>query len=92
MTTLLNLDYFWIAQAEVCLKGLFVKVSSMFATIFLDIYENSTIKNLINSSCPQQLKMIEIKKWHKFLFSHFSVVPQKGFTKAPLYSEWDDKG
>ena len=32
--TLLNLNHFWIIQAELCLKGTFVKVSSMFVTIF----------------------------------------------------------
>ena len=29
-------------------------------TIFLDIYENSTSKNLNNPSCPSHPKMIEI--------------------------------
>ena len=32
--TLLNLNHFWIIEAELCLKGTFVKVSSMFVTIF----------------------------------------------------------
>ena len=33
--TLLNLNHFWIIQAELCLKGRFVKASFMFVTIFL---------------------------------------------------------
>ena len=40
----------------------------------------------INPSCPRRPKIIEIKnkggKWHKFLLSHFFVVPQKGFMNA----------
>ena len=37
MTTLLNLNHFWILQAELCLKGTSIKASFMFATIFLDM-------------------------------------------------------
>ena len=32
--TLLNLNHFWITQAELCLKGKFVKASFMILTIF----------------------------------------------------------
>ena len=34
-----------MTQAELCLKGTFVKASFMFATSFLDIYENPRRKN-----------------------------------------------
>ena len=34
MMTLLNLNHVWIIQAELCLKGTFVKASFMFVTIF----------------------------------------------------------
>ena len=58
---LLNLNHFWIAQPDLCLKVTFVKASFMFVTIFLDIYENPRTKNFINFSCSKH------KKWHKFL-------------------------
>ena len=35
VTTLLNLDHFWITQVESCLKGPFVNASFMFVTILL---------------------------------------------------------
>ena len=45
--TFLNLNHFWITtQAELCLKGTFVKVSFMFVTI-IDIYENPEEKTLL---------------------------------------------
>ena len=71
-TTLLNLNHFWITQAELCLKGAFVKANFMLATIFLDIYQNPMRKTFIKPSCPKQTKIIEIwnKQWHKFLVSH----------------------
>ena len=44
---LLNLNHFLIiTQAELCLSGTFVKASSMFVTILLDIYENLRRKKL----------------------------------------------
>ena len=50
---------------------------------FLDIYENPRRKSFINLSCPKHPEIIHWnKKWHKFLFSHFFVVPQKGFINA----------
>ena len=59
--TLLNLNHFWIAQAESCLKGTFVKVSFMFVTIFFsDIYENPGRKNFINLFCPPPLFHFEL--------------------------------
>ena len=33
----LNLNHFWITQAELSLKGTFVKASFMFGTIYLDM-------------------------------------------------------
>ena len=61
-TTLLNLNHFWITQAELCLKGAFVKANFMLATIFLDIYQNPMRKTFIKPSCPKQTKIIEILK------------------------------
>ena len=59
--TLLNPSHFLIiTKAELCLKGTFVKVSFIFVTIFLDIYEDPRRKNFINPSCPKH-KIIEIK-------------------------------
>ena len=55
--TLLNLNHFWITQAELCLKGTFVKASFMFVTIFMGIYENPRRK-------PKTLPIPSIlKKW-----------------------------
>ena len=52
----------------------------MFVTIFWDIYENARKKNFINPSCPNHPKIIHWnKEWHKLLFLHFFVVPQKRF-------------
>ena len=34
MTTLLNINHFWITQAGLCLKGTFVKESFMFVSWF----------------------------------------------------------
>ena len=65
MTTLLNLNHVRITQPELCLKDTFVKVSFMFFTIFLDIYENPRRKNLINPPCPMYPKIILIKKMTK---------------------------
>ena len=80
LVSLLNLNHFWITQAELCLKGTIVNVSFMFAITFLDIYENPMGKNFINLSCPKHPKVINWnKKWHKLFFSHFFMVPQKGF-------------
>ena len=76
---LLILNHFWIKQAEFCLKCTFVKGSFMFLIICWDISENSWRKNFINPSCLKNPKIINWdKKWHKFLFSHFFVVLQKG--------------
>ena len=65
-----NLNHFlFITQAELCLKGAFVKASFMFVTIFLDIYENPSRKNFINPSCPKHPKIIEIKNDIIFMFT-----------------------
>ena len=78
---LFNLNHFWLKQAKLCLKGTFAKASFMFVTIFLDIYENPRRKTFINPFCPKHPKIINWnKKWHKF--SHFLVLPQKGFLLA----------
>ena len=64
MTALLNLNHFLI------IKGIFLKASFMFVTIFWDIYENLRRKNFINPSCPEHPKIIEIKiDIHFFLTS-----------------------
>ena len=48
--TLLNLNHFLIiTQAELCLKGTFVKGN---------FYENPRRKNFINPSCPKHCKII----------------------------------
>ena len=60
--TLLNLNHFWITQAELCLTGTFLKVSFMYVTIFLDIYENPRIRNFIDPFCPKHPKTINWKK------------------------------
>ena len=55
--TLLNLNHFLIiTQAELCLKGTFVKTSFMFVTIFLDIYEILGEKNLLTRPVQSILK------------------------------------
>ena len=52
VTTPLNLNHFWITQAELFLKGTFVKASFMFVTIFLDmkILGDKTLLNFHVSS------------------------------------------
>ena len=68
--TLLNLNHFLIiTQAELRLKGTFVKTSFMFVTIFLDIYENPRRKKFINPSCSKHPKIIEIKNDIIFIFA-----------------------
>ena len=47
VTTLLNLNHFWITQAELCLNGTFIKASFVFLSIFLDINENPRGKGVI---------------------------------------------
>ena len=43
-------------------------------------YKNPRRKNFIQPSCPKHSKIINWnKKWDKFLFSHFFVVPQEVF-------------
>ena len=65
-------------KAELCLEGTFVKISFTLVTILLDIYENPRRKNFINTSSPKYSKIINYnRKWHKLLFLHFFVVPQK---------------
>ena len=57
--TLLNLNHFLIiTQAELCVKGTFVKASFMFVIIFRYIFENPGRKNFINPSCPKHPKII----------------------------------
>ena len=91
--TLLNLNHFWITQPELCLTGTFLKVSFMFVTIFLDIYENPRIRNFIDPFWPKHPKTINWKKkWHKFLFSHVFVVSQNGFIfLRHQKEEWKEK-
>ena len=56
--TLLILNHFEIIlQAELCLKGTFLKASFMFATIFLDIYGNPRRKSFDNSPCLMHHKI-----------------------------------
>ena len=62
---LLNLNHFWITQAELRLKSTLVKASFMFVTILLGIYENPRRKSFINPSCPEHPKMIN---WNKKIF------------------------
>ena len=66
-------------KAELCLEGTFVKISFTLVTILLDIYENPRRKNFINTSSSKYSKIIinYNRKWHKLLFLHFFVVPQK---------------
>ena len=80
----------------------------MFVTIFVDVFENLRRKKIINPSYPKGPKIIDWnKKWHKFLFLHFFVVPQKGLYLfeaqnrwvkiknmlfLPLIADWDNKG
>ena len=65
---LLNYNHFWITQAELCIKSRFVKVSFMFVTIFLDIYENRRRKNFA-SSCPKHPKIIETKMTNFYFYT-----------------------
>ena len=46
MTTVLNLSYFWIKQAELCLKDTFVKAGFMFLIIFFIYLKKSQEKNV----------------------------------------------
>ena len=72
-------NHFWITQAELHLKRIFVNASFIFFIIFLDIYENPKRKNFFKPSCPNHPKIINWnKKWHELLFLHFFVVPQEG--------------
>ena len=101
-----NLSHFLIiTQAELCLKGTFVKARSKF-TIFLDIYENPRRKKFIKS-CPKHLKVINWnEKCHNFYFytslwcfrkvSSFQDTEKKSDNKncmhfSPLF-HWDNKG
>ena len=68
MTTLLNLDYFWLTEAELCQKGTFAKASFMFVTI----YENPRRKNFIKPSYLKHPKIIsQNKKRQIFIFTIF---------------------
>ena len=70
--TLLNCNHLLITQAELCLKGTFVK------GIFFCVYEDPTRKCFIKSPCPKHPRIINWnKKLLNSLFSHFFVVPQK---------------
>ena len=51
----LNLNHFWITQAELCLKGTFVVASFMFVTIFLDL-KIPAEKKLLTLPVPRILK------------------------------------
>ena len=66
--TVLNLNHFWKAQAELCLKGTFVNASFMFVTIFSDIYDNLTKKIFINLSFSKYPKIINWNKNDNFYF------------------------
>ena len=67
--TLLNLNHFWITQAELCLKRTFLKASFMFVAIFLNINKSPRRNTFLNPSCPKHHKIINWnKKWHKLIF------------------------
>ena len=80
MTVLLNLNHFWITQAKLCLKDTSVKASFMFVTIFFIFKRIPGEKSWLTLPVPSILKLL--KKKMTYLFSHFLVVPQKGFMKA----------
>ena len=81
-----------MTQAELCLKGTFVKASFIFVNIFLDIYENARTKNFISPSGPKHNKIINWNKKWQFLFLHFFVVSQKVFIFLRHRKEvWEQK-
>ena len=61
---------------------------------FLDTYENPGRRTFINLSCSKHPKIINWnKKWHRFLFSYFFVVLQKGFIFLRHQKEvWNFRG
>ena len=65
---LLNLNHFWITQAELrCI----CKSKFHVCYFFFRNYENPG-KNVINPSCPKRPKIINWKKkWHGFFFFFF---------------------
>ena len=66
--TLLNFNHFWITQAELCLKGTFVKAEIHVCYHFLGSYENPRRKNFIKPSYPKHAKTTEIKNGINFYF------------------------
>ena len=68
MTTPLNFNHFWITQAELCLKGTFVKAEIHVCYHFLGSYENPRRKNFIKPSYPKHAKTTEIKNGINFYF------------------------
>ena len=56
--TVLNLNHFYIMQAELYLKGTSVKTSFTIATIFYIFIKNPRRKKFINRSCPKHPKII----------------------------------
>ena len=66
--TLLNLNHFWITQAELYLNIALVKASIMFATFFRCFWK-SWGKNLLTLPVPNVLKLQYFnwsKKWYNF--------------------------
>ena len=67
MMTLLNLNQYWITQAELYLKGTFVKASFIFVTILLDMkILGEKIYELVLSQASKIINWIKI--WHNFYF------------------------
>ena len=68
MTFLNPNPFLIITQAELCLKGTFVKASFVCYNFFRCLW-NPRWKNFINPSCPKHRKIINWnKKWHNFYF------------------------
>ena len=78
MTTILNLNHFWIIQAKLCLKDTFVTTSFIFVTIVLYIYVDSRRKIFLNPSCTKCPKVIEINNIINLYF-HTSLCASKRF-------------
>ena len=62
ITTVLNLDHFWISEAELCLKIVFVEGSFIFVRFFFFRYLwKSQEKKLYKPFLSQDSKKSEIK-------------------------------
>ena len=72
-----------IIQAELCLNDTFLKSCFLFASIFLDIYENPRRKTFVSPSCLKQPKTTEVKNDIHFYFDtslhrcHLSEAPKR---------------